>query len=86
MGSKRIRDFNEKFIEIGLIPLEPIQTAKHKVACVDANGYMYKLSYRGSISDKRTKEFDKWDKTNPYKAHNMRLYASRVQEKCGNTI
>ena len=25
MGSKRIRDFNEKFIEIGLIPLEPIQ-------------------------------------------------------------
>lgn len=41
---------------------------------------MYKLSYRGSISDKRTKGFDKWDKTNPYKAHNMRLYASRVQE------
>lgn len=41
---------------------------------------MYKLSYRGSISDKRTKEFDKWDKTNPYKAHNMRLYASRLQE------
>ena len=54
MGSKRILDFNEKFIEKGLIPLEIIQDAKHKVRCVDSDGYMYKLSYRGSVSDKRT--------------------------------
>lgn len=80
MGSKRILDFNEKFIEKGLTPLEIIQDAKHKVRCVDSDGYMYKLSYRGSVSDKRTKQFDKWDKTNPFKAYNMRLYASRVQD------
>lgn len=40
------------------------------------------MSYRGSVSDKRTKGFDRWDKTNPFKAYNMRLYASRVQENC----
>lgn len=80
MGSKRILNFNEKFIEKGLIPLDNVKDAKQKVDCVDLDGYKYHLSYRGSISDKRTKEFDKWDKTNPFKAYNMRLYASRVQK------
>lgn len=80
MGSKHIKDFRAKFLERGLTPLEEIEDAKHKVDCVDAEGYKYRLCYRGSVSDKRTKQFDKWDKTNPFKAYNMRLYASRVQE------
>ena len=80
MGSKRIKDFSEKFRERGLEPLEEIKDAKHKVSCIDKDGYKYFLSYRGSVSDKRTKHFDKWDKTNPFKVYNMRLYASRVQE------
>ena len=80
MGSKHIKDFILKFRERGLEPLEEIIDAKHKVCCVDKDGYKYYLSYRGSIYDKRTKEFDKWDKTNPFKPYNMRLYASRVQE------
>lgn len=80
MGSKHIKDFKEKFIQRGLIPLEEIRDAKHKVTCMDAEGYKYLLCYRGSVSDKRTKQFDRWDKTNPFKTYNMRLYASRVQD------
>ena len=80
MGSKHINNFEEKFIERGLTPLEEIRDAKHKIMCVDAEGYKYLLCYRGSVSDKRTKRFDRWDKTNPFKAYNMRLYASRVQD------
>lgn len=80
MGSKHIKDFESKFREKGLEPLEKILDAKHKVPCVDKEGYKYCLSYRGSVSDKRIKQFDKWDKTNPFKAYNMRLYASRVQD------
>ena len=82
MGAPRIKNFEEKFLERGLIPLEPITNAKQKVPCIDLEGYKYFLSYRGSISDKRTKQFDKWDKTNPFKAYNMRLFASRMQENC----
>ena len=82
IGSKRIKDFKEKFLEKGLTPLEEILDAKHKVPCIDVEGYKYYLCYHSSISDKRTKQFDKWDKTNPFKAYNMRLYASRVQENC----
>lgn len=40
------------------------------------------MSYRGAVSDPRTKQFNKWDKNNPYKPYNMRLYASRMQENC----
>lgn len=63
-------------------PLEEIHDAKHKVECVDGEGYKYKISYRGAVSDNRTKNFNKWDKNNPFKPYNMRLYASRVQENC----
>lgn len=80
MGSKHIKDFVSKFREKGLEPLEEIIDAKHKVPCIDKEGYKYYLSYRGSVSDKRTKQFDKWDKTNPFKAYNLILYASRVQD------
>lgn len=80
MGSKHIKNFEEKFIERGLTPLEKIRDAKHKVSCVDSDGYKYLLCYHTSIGDKRTKQFDKWDKTNPFKAYNMRLYASKVQD------
>lgn len=82
IGSKHIKNFEEKFLEKGLIPLESIIDAKHKVACIDKEGYKYKLSYHGGVSDKRTKAFDKWDRNNPFKPYNMRLYASRVQENC----
>lgn len=82
IGSPHIKDFAVKFKEKGLIPLEEIKDAKHKVECIDAEGYKYKLSYRGAVSDKRTKHFNKWDKNNPFKPYNMRLYASRVQCNC----
>lgn len=74
--------FEEKFFEKGLIPLESIRDAKQKVDCIDEDGYKYCLSYRGAVGDKRTKQFNKWDKNNPYKPYNMRLYASRMQENC----
>ena len=62
--------------------MEEIKNAKQKVECMDKEGYKYKLSYHGAVSDKRTKNFNKWDKNNPFKPYNMRLYASRVQENC----
>ena len=65
-----------------MIPLEDIIDAKHKIECMDKDGYKYLLSYHGAVSDKRTQSFNKWDKNNPFKAYNMRLYASRVQENC----
>lgn len=80
MGGKHIKNFKQKFLEKGLIPLEPILDAKQKVRCIDFDGYKYFLSYHGSVGDKRTKTFDKWDKTNPFKAYNMRLYARSVQD------
>lgn len=73
MGSKRVNHF-DKFIEKGLTPLEPILGDKQKVSCIDADGYKYFLSYHGGVADKRTKEFDKWSKNNPYKAYNMRHF------------
>lgn len=69
-------------MEKGLVPLEPIRDAKQKIDCIDKEGYKYQLSYRGAVSDHRTKHFNKWDKNNPYKPYNMRLYASRMQENC----
>lgn len=82
IGSPHIKDFESKFRERGLEPLEKIKDAKHKVDCIDKEGYKYRLCYRGAISDKRTKNFNKWDKNNPFKPYNMRLYASRVQTNC----
>ena len=73
-------DYRAEFIKRGLYPLEDIKDRFHKIKCVDKDGYMYQLSYRGLISDKRTKQFNKWDKNNPFKPYNMRLYASRVQD------
>lgn len=79
IGSKHIKNFEERFIERGLTPLEEIKDAKHKVPCVDAEGYKYLLCYHSAVGDKRTKNFNRWDKKNPFKPYNMRLYASRVQ-------
>ena len=80
MGSKHIKDFREKFLEKGLTPLEEIIDAKHKVECQDSEGYKYLLSYHGAVANKKTSSFNRWNKNNPFKPHNMRLYASRVQE------
>lgn len=80
MGSKHIKDFKSKFIERCLTPLENIVDGNHKVSCVDKDGYKYYLSYHTGVGDKRTKTFDKWDKTNPFKAYNMRLYASQCED------
>lgn len=82
MGSPRIKDFRQKFIEKGVMPLEEILNDKHKVDCIDKDGYRYKLSYHGNVGDKRSKSFKRFGKNNPYKAYNMRLYASRVQKDC----
>lgn len=79
IGSKHIKNFEERFIERGLTPLEEIKDAKHKVPCVDAEGYKYLLCYHSAVGDKRTKNFNRWDKKNPFKPYNMRLYASSVQ-------
>lgn len=82
MGSKRIESFESKFIEAGLTPLESIKDGKHKVNCVDKDGYKYFVSYHTSVGDKRSKSFNKWSKNNPHKAYNMRLYAKSVQKDC----
>lgn len=79
MGSKHV-NHKEKFLEKGLIPLEEIHDHKQKVECIDSEGYKYYLSYHSGVGDKRTKRFDKWDKTNPFKAYNMRLYALSLDE------
>ena len=73
-------NYKEKFLERGLTPLEEIYSGTQKVDCQDAEGYKYHLDYHGAVGDKRTKQFDKWDKTNPFKAYNMRLYASLNQK------
>lgn len=76
-----VKSYVEPFEAKGLLPLEKILGTKHKVACVDGEGYKYYLSY-DAVKDKRTKEFNKWSKNNPFKAYNMRLYASKIQENC----
>ena len=73
-------NYKEKFLERGLTPLEEIKSGTQKVDCQDAEGYKYHLDYHGAVGDKRTKQFDRWDKTNPFKAYNMRLFASLNQE------
>lgn len=74
-------DYIQKFIERGVYPLvDSIKDAYQKVPCIDKDGYKYFLSYHSNVSDKRTIFFNKWDKRSPFKAYNMRLYASRVQE------
>lgn len=73
-------DLRERYLSRGLTPLEEIKNSYHKVNCVDKDGYKYCLCYHGAVGDKRTKSFNKWDKNNPFKPYNMRLYASRVQD------
>ena len=82
MNKKEINEkYRKEFINRGLIPLEDIYSHTQKVKCVDKEGYQYLLSLKNNIRDKRTKEFSKWDKnSNPFKAYNMRLYATKVQE------
>ena len=72
-------NYTEKFRERGLEPLALITNHKQKVPCIDKEGYKYYLNYHDHIADLRTKEFDKWSKKNPFKADNMRLYATTVQ-------
>lgn len=62
------------------MPLEEIIDAKHKVECQDSEGYKYFLSYHGAICNKKTNSFDRWNKSNPFKPYNMRLYANRMQD------
>lgn len=66
-------------MEKGLTPLEIIKDAYHKVDCIDSEGYKYHLCYHGAVGDRRTKQFDRWNKNNPFKPYNMRLFAQRVQ-------
>ena len=73
-------NYAEKFRERGLEPLALIINHKQKVPCIDKEGYKYYLNYHDHIADLRTKEFDKWSKKNPFKANNMRLYATTVQD------
>lgn len=76
----KVLDFEKKFLEKGLTPLEIIKDAYYKVDCIDSEGYKYYLCYHGAVADKRTKRFDRWNKNNPFKPYNMRLFASKVQE------
>ena len=74
-------DYYEEFKQKGLEPLAEITGRKIKIPCVDDEGFKYFLS-PDLVIDKRTKNFDRWDKTNPFKPYNMRLLASRKQENC----
>lgn len=76
----KVLDFKKKFLEKGLTPLGTIKDAYCKVDCVDNEGYKYYLDYHGAVADKRTKQFDRWNKNNPFKPYNMRLFANKVQE------
>lgn len=69
------------FIKKGYAPLEQINDTKSKIKCVDNDGYLYLASYE-MVMDKRTKHLDRFKKQNPFKAHNMRLYANAVQDGC----
>ena len=76
-----VKSYEQAFKDKGLMPLEEITGTKTKVSCVDKDGYKYSLTY-DNVMDKRTKSFNRWSKLNPYKAENMRLFASSVQENC----
>ena len=52
------------FKERGLTPLENIKRSKDKIKCEDNEGFRYYLS-PDLVKDKRTKSFDRWNKTNP---------------------
>lgn len=68
------------FIKKGYEPLEPIKNTKVKIKCKDKQGFLYLASY-DMVRDKRTTSLDKFKKQNPFKPHNMRLYASMVQKE-----
>ena len=78
---RKLKDYTSLFFSKGYKPLEEINSTKHKIRCIDNDGYMYFASY-DMLRDKRTKYLDKWKKQNIFKAYNMRLYASRVQRNC----
>lgn len=78
---KKLEDYESLFVFKGYKPLEKIIDTKHKVSCIDKDGYMYFASY-DMLRDKRTKHLDKWKRQNIFKSYNMRLYASRVQQNC----
>lgn len=78
---KKLENYASLFIKKGYKPLEEIKDTKHKICCIDKDGYMYFASY-DMLRDKRTKHLDKWKKQNIFKPYNMRLYASRVQKNC----
>lgn len=63
----------------GLTLLQTPKNTKDFVDCIDDEGYKYYLTI-DVIKDRRTIEPDKWNKNNPFKPYNMRLYASTVQE------
>lgn len=65
----------------GYKPLEKIINTKTKVKCVDSDGYLYFASY-DMVRDKRTKKLDPFKKQNPFKAKNIRLKASKMQDNC----
>lgn len=69
------------FEEKGYTVLEEIKNTKHKVKCIDKDGYLYLASY-DMVRDKRTKKLDPFKRQNPFKAYNMRLKASEMQENC----
>lgn len=76
-----MKNYYFEFVKRGVFPLvERIENDHQKVPCIDKEGYKYYLSYHSNIADKRTVWFNKWDKRNPFKPYNMKLYASRVQE------
>lgn len=72
-------NYEKVFIDRGLTLLDILKNAKQKVACIDEDGYKYFVSY-DLMRDKRTKAPNKWTNHNPFKAYNMRLFASREQD------
>lgn len=72
-------NYEKVFIDRGLTLLDIPKSAKQKVSCADKDGYKYFVSY-DLMRDKRTKFPNKWTNHNPFKAYNMRLFASREQD------
>lgn len=75
------KDYSKIFIERGYLPLETPTKTKQKIKCMDKEGYLYYASYE-ELRDRRDYSLDKWKKCNPYKHHNIRLYASVLEPEC----
>ena len=72
-------NYEKVFIDRGLTLLDIPTSVKQKVPCIDKDGYKYFVSY-DLMRDKRTKSPNKWTNHNPFKAYNMRLFASKEQD------